>query len=567
VRPGDAAWPAAPEWEQLRRAVDGRLLALESPFSACNAESSKACTELLHHLDNQFFIGDQPALTQVSGWANAWLSQPSVYAVAAASTADVVAAVNFARTHRLRLVIKGGGHSYQGTSCSADSLLIWTRAMNSVVLQDAFVPAGAPAAATQPAVSVAAGAMWIDAYDAVTTRGGRYVQGGGCTTVGVAGLVQGGGFGSFSKNYGTGAANLLEAEVVTADGAVRVANRFQHSELFWALQGGGGSSFGVVTRLTLRTHPLPEFFGGVIASVSAKSDAAFRTLIAKVMEFYARELCNPTWGEQISIGPDNRLKIDMVFQGIDRAKAQATWQPLFDWIRDHGEYAFVEPAVVLAVPAQHFWDVDWFREHVPGVMVADDRPQAPRHHAAWKGDQDQAGWFIHRYSSRWLPVTLLSDDRRSRLVDAFFAASRHWRLGLHFNKGLAGGSAGAIAATRDTATNPRVLDAFALAIIAGGGDAAYPGMPGATMDLANARDRSDRIGLAFAELVKVAPDGGAYVAESDYFEPEWQRSFWGGNYARLAAAKNEYDPDGLFFVHHGVGSEGWSDDGFSRRRA
>ncbi|PAL07333.1 FAD-linked oxidoreductase, partial [Staphylococcus hominis] len=117
----------------------------------------------------------------------------------------------------------GGGHSYHGTSCAPDSLLVWTRAMNAVELHDAFVAQGAPAGtAAQPAVSLGAGAMWIDAYDAVTTRAGRYVQGGGCTSVGVTGLVTGGGFGSFSKGFGTAAANLLEAEVVTADGRVRV---------------------------------------------------------------------------------------------------------------------------------------------------------------------------------------------------------------------------------------------------------------------------------------------------------------------------------------------------------
>ena len=71
---------------------------------------------------------------------------------------------------------------------------------------------------------------------------GRYVQGGGCTTVGVAGLVQGGGFGSFSKAFGTAAASLLEAQIVTADGKVRVANAVQEPDLFWALKGGGGGT-------------------------------------------------------------------------------------------------------------------------------------------------------------------------------------------------------------------------------------------------------------------------------------------------------------------------------------
>ena len=63
---------------------------------------------------------------------------------------------------------------------------------------------------------------------------------------------------------------------------------------------------------------------------------------------------------------------------------------------------------------------------------------------------------------------------------------------------------------------------------------------------------------------KLAPDAGCYFAESDFFEPDWQHSYWGSNYPRLLAAKDAYDPDGLFFVHHGVGSERWSADGFTR---
>jgi FAD/FMN-containing dehydrogenase len=90
-------------------------------------------------------------------------------------------------------------------------------------------------------------------YDAVTTKAGRYVQGGGCATVGVAGLVQSGGFGTF----GTAAGGLLEAEVVTADGQVRIANACTNPDLFWGIKGGGGGSLGVVTRLTLRTRELP----------------------------------------------------------------------------------------------------------------------------------------------------------------------------------------------------------------------------------------------------------------------------------------------------------------------
>ena len=66
------------------------------------------------------------------------------------------------------------------------------------------------------------------------------------------------------------------------------------------------------------------------------------------------------------------------------------------------------------------------------------------------------------------------------------------------------------------------------------------------------------------ELRTLAPNLGSYVAESSFFERLWQRSYWGDNYPRLLAVKRKYDPDGLFFVRHGVGSEAWSDDGFTR---
>ena len=184
-------------------------------------------------------------------------------------------------TNNLRLVVKGGGHSYQGTSNAADSLLVWTRHMNAITLHDAFVGAGcAGKAQPQPAVSIEPGAIWGHVYNQVTTKAGRYVQGGGCMTVGVVGLILGGGFGSFSKAFGQAGASLLEAEVVTADGEVKIANSCTNPDLFWALKGGGGG-FGIVTRVTLRTHELPEFMGGVFATIKASSDEAYRRLIAK----------------------------------------------------------------------------------------------------------------------------------------------------------------------------------------------------------------------------------------------------------------------------------------------
>jgi len=240
ARPGEPGWPSPAEWAALGESVGGRLVQVHSAFTVCEPDAgSAACTDLFQNLLDPFYIDQSVNLNQTLGWIGAFTSEPSAYAVLAASSADVAAAVNFAREHKVRLVVKSGGHSYLGTSNAPDSLLIWTRPnMAAVEIVNSFVPQGAVGAVEpETAVSVGAGAIWMDAYNAVTTVAGRYVQGGGCTTVGVAGLTQGGGFGSFSKGFGTAAANLLEAEVVTADGAVRVVNAFQDPDLFLGAQG------------------------------------------------------------------------------------------------------------------------------------------------------------------------------------------------------------------------------------------------------------------------------------------------------------------------------------------
>ena len=84
------------------------------------------------------------------------------------------------------------------------------------------------------------------------------------------------------------------------------------------------------------------------------------------------------------------------------------------------------------------------------------------------------------------------------------------------------------------------------------------------MDTTAARRNKHEIDLAAAELRKITPNAGSYVSESNYFNASWQQAYWGTNYSRLRAIKKKYDPDGLFFVHHGVGSEDWSGDGFTR---
>jgi len=567
VRPGDPSWPSEASWAKLNEAVGGRLTKVRSPLSVCRAAPDGAsCGDLFRELKNPYYIGDEVGLTQTAGWVDAWVSQPSVYAVAAETARDVVAAVNFASENNLRLVVKGGGHSYLGRSSAPDSLLIWTRRMNAMVLHDDFVAQGCAAQQPPlPAVSVGAGAIWMPTYNEVTTTGGRDVQGGGCGTVGVAGLVQAGGFGSFSKNFGIAAAGLLEAEIVTADGDVRIANACTNPDLFWGLKGGGGGSLGVVTRLTLKTHELPSFFGAVSATIHAFSDAAFRKLIGHFVDFYADNLLNPHWDQIVNLRPGNRFEIRMAFQGLDQQQAETVWQPFFHWVNDSPQdFTYQLTPRIIAVPARNLWDPGFLKTHFPSAVLSDDRPGAPPDNIFWAGNLAEAGHFVSGFQSLWLPASLLQSDRRSGLAEALFAAGRDWPVELHLQKGLAGGSEEAISATGDTAMNPDVLDAFALAIIAGEDPPAFPGLPSHEPDLEVDRDHARRIGQAMSELKNLAPGAGSYFAESDFFEPQWQVSYWGPNYPRLLAIKKKYDPAGLFFVHHGVGSEGWSADGFTR---
>ncbi|HTV85018.1 MAG TPA: FAD-binding oxidoreductase [Dyella sp.] len=560
VRPGDAAWPGPAQWDALKAQVGGRLIEPRSPF----AEGGAAAQEALRYLRNPYYLGDQPGLTETSGWFGAWTSQPSRYAVVARDASDIAAAVKFAREHRLRLVVKGGGHSYQGTSNAPDSLLVWTRQMRQIQHHAAFVGRGCEGReAPCPAVTLGAGCVWMDAYHAVTTLGGRYVQGGGCPSVGVAGLVQSGGFGHFSKTFGTAASNLLEAELVTADGQIRVVNASSDPDLFWALKGGGGGTFGIVTRVTLRTFDLPGFFGGVGGDIRASSEEAYRALIARFLQFYKSQLFNRHWGEHVTLGRNNVLSFTMMFQDLDAAAVESIWAPFLQWVRARKAYTFDSPVNVIAVPAQHLWDGAYFKAHLPGHMRFDDRPGAPPWRAYWDGEQYEAAWFIHGYRSAWLSQALLHPDQSRHLADALFDASRTRFVELYFGKGLAGGPPDALARTGDTAMNRQVLDAFALAILGAGGDPAFPNMPGAKIDAKQARGDVHDLDQAMAALYRLNPGAGSYVAESDYFLSDWQSRFWGHNYTRLAAIKQRYDPDGLFVVHHGVGSEAWSADGFA----
>jgi hypothetical protein len=161
------------------------------------------------------------------------------------SLADVQKTVRWARKHHIHIVPRSGGHSYGGYSTTSGVIVDVSR-LHAVSL-----------AANGRAAS-GAGAHLLDVYTTLANRG-RMIPGGTCPTVGIAGLTQGGGIGLSGRRFGLTCDHLLEATVVLADGRAVVANAHSHPDLYWALRGGGGGNFGIVTRFVFRTHPV----GGV----------------------------------------------------------------------------------------------------------------------------------------------------------------------------------------------------------------------------------------------------------------------------------------------------------------
>lgn len=159
---------------------------------------------------------------------------------------DVRDAIRFTVTHGVPVRARSGGHSYAGYSTLSDGVVLDLRKLNSIKVDKRAGTA-----------TVGAGAQLIDVY-AGLAKAGATLPAGSCPSVGVSGVTLGGGFGLAGRHFGLTADNLIAVKIVTADGGLRKVDKTTDSDLLWALKGGGGGNFGVVTEFTFSVHPLPS---------------------------------------------------------------------------------------------------------------------------------------------------------------------------------------------------------------------------------------------------------------------------------------------------------------------
>ena len=430
-----------------------------------------------------------PGYDEARSLWNAMIDRRPGMIARATGTADVVAAVRFAREHGLLSSVKGGGHNIAGLAVCDGGLMIDCSLMKGV-----WVDPAARTARAQPGCT-------LGDVDRETQLHGLAAPIGFVSTTGIAGLTVGGGFGYLSRQFGWTCDNLVSVEVVTADGEVVRAGRGEHEELFWCLRGGGGN-FGIVTSFEYRLFPVgPEIFGGAVVWKGADR--------ADVLDLY-REVAAP--------GSPRELTSVAVL----RIAPPAPWLPK----SIHGQ-------PIIAIFACHSGDLrEGERLAAPikefGSPVADILVRRPFVQMQSILDATQPKGRRYYWKSEYLPVV---DPEICELVVEHAARipSPHGAIILFQIEGALNEQPAnhSPAGNRDAA--------FVLNITASWEDAA-----------------DDAVNVAWAreawEAMRPFSTGGAYLnfMTEDEGAERVQAAYGKTTLARLAALKRAYDPDNLF---------------------
>lgn len=435
-----------------------------------------------------------------SGWTDALVTWNGMAAKTPAlvvqplSASDVAATVRFASDRRLLLSIKGGGHHIAGIALAEGGLVLDMSRMREVSVDP-----------DKRLAHVGPGCQLKD-VDRATQRHGLATVLGFISEVGVAGLTLGGGLGYLTRRFGWTVDNLEAAEVVTADGEIRAADRRENADLFWALRGGTGN-FGVVTRFTFRLHEVgPLVHGGLIAWPFERAD--------EILEAY-------------------------------RSITSAAAADLAVWL------------VMLHAPPAPFVPAAWQHQRVCGMCVC------------YTGDRRAAAQALEPIRALGDPVFDLLQERPYAEVQSYLDATEpkgaHYYWKTEYVSDLTGPLLSTLRARFQSSLGPEVdigilhlagaLNAHASDDGAvGNRDARYvvglkgmwePGDP-------NAERYRQWIRESW-EAVRPYSTGASYINFQTDDEDEGRvRASYGANFTRLNAIKKQYDPQNLFRVNRNI---------------
>ncbi len=269
-------------------------------------------TDFIKKLTGDLLLpGDQGYDETRKVWNGMIDKQPALI-VRCKNSEDVIQSVNFARKHNLLLSVKGGGHNITGNAVCDGGIMIDLSLMKSVMVYP-----------EQQIADVETGATWGD-FDAASQQHGLATTGGIISTTGVAGLTLGGGVGWLVRKHGLSCDNLIEADVVTAEGSLLRASVNENEELFWGIRGGGGN-FGIVTSMKFRLHEVNTILGGMIIHPREKAKEVI-TFYREFMKTAPEEL---TLYTGLMTSPDGIPEVALVgcYSG-DLEQGEAVLKPL-----------------------------------------------------------------------------------------------------------------------------------------------------------------------------------------------------------------------------------------------
>ncbi|KAL3449503.1 hypothetical protein BJX65DRAFT_39414 [Aspergillus insuetus] len=556
-RPHQSCWPSPQEWNALNQSVNGNLVTVRPVADACHSgRETEACESVLALSTNSTWRAAQPGAVQWRNWES-WperdeycyieaLDKPcgqgrvSLYSTIATSAADIQKSVRFAKKHNLRLAIKNSGHCFLGRSTAPESLQIQTSGMKEISFVDDFTPKGALKGGSEgPAVTIAAGVALQELYAALG-KTGRIAVAGAAHTVGAAGgYIQGGGHSFLGPWKGMASDNALQFTVVTANGDLVVANEYKNRDLFWALRGGGGGTFGIVVDVTIRTFDEAPV---IMSSLNISTPLGHPDFWDAITEFHAYlpALSDAGGAGYYRIFPDlplpdqnttvSGLILGLVFPGqTDVARVDRLFEPLLTKLN-----------AISAVAEYGSMPLPNIRTLISDILIP--------------SNADITGGFT-LVGSR-----MYSRDLFEKEPAKLSAVLRQIQMRPYesFTGHIVSG--GAVANNHiDSALHPAWRETLLHLTFGRGWE---PETSAAEQDAI--RNNLTNVEVELLRSVEGSDKMGAYLNEANAYEKDFQSSFWGDNYNRLYKIKQKWDPTGLFITRSGVSSEDWDTEGLCR---